>query len=180
MFESFFLNSIFKKTNPQPMKHYFTILSLFLLVCTLAISGCGGGDDEPATPAEEEQLAKLVGNWSLESAALGSDNTWTVDFEGLELELSGVYEEGGTYDYAFSIDEWPINSPWPENGEWKFGATSGDGLETEFVRLDDGQEMTYSVTDTELTFTFSYSGDGFQNSKTSSVEGNWVFVFTKP
>lgn len=162
------------------MKKFYSVFSfLVFALIAFSFSGCGGGGGE-STPAEEKQLEKLIGTWTLESAALGSDITWSDDFEGLQLTLAGDYSNGGTYSYAFDIDEWPMNSPWPENGDWKFGGTSGTDLTSEFVRLDDSQTISYTVTENELTFTFTYNGDGFQNeARTSSVEGNWVFVFTR-
>jgi hypothetical protein len=159
------------------MKYYSTIIS-FLLLATIIVGISGCGSDDPSTAAEEKQLEKIVGTWQLESASLGA-TSWNDEFENATLALSGAYEEGGTYDFDFSVTPWPINSPWPEDGNWKFKGTSGSNLTTKIVRLDDGVEMTYTLSDDALTLTFPYSGDGFPDGKVSSVEGNWTFVFSK-
>lgn len=160
------------------MKYYSTIISFLLLaVLTVHISSCGGGGDEP-TPAEEKKLEQLKGTWELQSAMLGTDS-WNDEFEDATLTISGDYEKGGTYNYTFAVPEWPINSPWPEGaGNWKFEGTSGSGLNT-IVRLDDNVEMNVTVTDTSLTLTFAYDGEGFPEGRLGSVEGNWTFTFTK-
>lgn len=161
------------------MKYFFTILTFLVIGSgTLLLSGCG--EDAPSTPAEQTQLDKLVGTWQLQTAALtGSTTSWTDEFDGATLVLSGTYSAGGTYAYTFNVTPWPINSPWPEDGNWKFKGTSGTDLTSKIIRLDDSVEISYTLTNNQLTLTFPYSGDGFPDGRLGSVEGNWTFTFTK-
>jgi hypothetical protein len=169
------------KPNPHAMKLFSTLISCLLLTAiTTVLIGCG--EDGPSTPAEQTQLNKLAGIWSLQTASLaagsGSED-WSEDFDNATLTLAGTFSVGGTYTYAFAVPTTPSNSPWPEDGNWKFKGTTGTDLTSKIIRLDDGVEMSYVLTATQLTLTFPYSGDGFPDGRVSSVEGNWTFVFTK-
>lgn len=168
------------------MKIALRALSLLILVAVSAFyAGCGG--DDPKKPTQEkQQLDKLLGTWTLESADDGTPRT--ADFltadnppVPLKLTLSGNYVEGGTYNYSFTGKR-PDPSPWPASGTWKFGTNKL----TDIVRDPASSSeiaMTYTVTDTnlEINFTVPDGSSGWQGgtSRINSVTGNWKFVFTK-
>ncbi len=151
-------------------------LSILSLVLSLIIlTGCG--DDNPTPTAEETQLKKLVGAWTLSSVENdGVDRT--DEYTGMTLTISGTYTSGGTYNYTSAATEWPSVSPWKASDTWKFKASSVNSV---IVRQFDLQEMNYTLanSDAQLTFDFTYSGEGFNNGRAESVGGAWTFVFTK-
>jgi len=154
------------------------IFSLLLLVSAVVFfSNCGGGDD-PTTSEEEIQLDKLkAGTWTLISASDGSDRT--SEYPGMTLTYSGSFSAGGTYSYSSTATSWPSISPWEDAGTWKFVSGS---VSNKFIRLSDDEEMTYTLSnsDKQLSISFNYTGPGFNNSRVESVEGDWVFTFTRP
>jgi hypothetical protein len=140
-------------------------------------SNCGGGDD-PEQSEEEIQLDKLkAGTWNLISASDGTDRT--AEYPGMTLTFSGSFSAGGTYSYSSTATSWPSISPWEDAGTWKFVSGS---VSSKIIRLSDDEEMNYSLTnsDKQLTISFNYTGPGFNNGRVESVEGDWVFTFTRP
>ncbi|MEX2233849.1 MAG: hypothetical protein WD824_16915 [Cyclobacteriaceae bacterium] len=162
------------------MKIASRILSLLILVMiTTFYMGCKKDDDNTETE-EKKQLDKLKSVWTIVSANDGADRT--VDFtdpNDLVLTLAGNYVEGGTYNYSFTGTR-PTPSPWPVNGNWKFGTNKS----TQIIR-DPGSaneiEMTYQVTATELIILFNIPDGhpGWAGSRVGSVTGDWTFTFTK-
>ena len=154
------------------------IFSLFLLVSAVVFfSSCGGGDD-PEKSEEEIQLDKLkAGTWTLISASDGSDRT--SEYPGMTLTYAGTFSAGGTYSYSSTATSWPSISPWEDEGTWKFVSGS---VSSKFIRLSDDEEMTYTLSnsDKQLSISFNYTGPGFNNGRVESVEGDWVFTFTRP
>jgi hypothetical protein len=154
------------------------IFSLLLLVSAVVFfSNCGGGDD-PEQSEEEIQLDKLkAGTWNLISASDGTDRT--AEYPGMTLTFSGSFSAGGTYSYSSTATSWPSISPWEDAGTWKFVSGS---VSSKIIRLSDDEEMNYSLTnsDKQLTISFNYTGPGFNNGRVESVEGDWVFTFTRP
>lgn len=140
--------------------------------------GCKKVDNNKKTE-EEIQLNKLNGVWKLESANDGMDRT--ADFPNLALTLAGSFVPNGIYDYSLTGKR-PNPSPWPVNGKWSFGTNKL----TELIRdpnTTSETPMTYQVTDTKLTLSFTVP-DGSPGwtggtSRTNSVSGNWTFTFNK-
>jgi hypothetical protein len=154
------------------------IFSLLLLVSAAVFySNCGGGDD-PEKSEEEVQLDKLkAAQWTLLSASDGTDRT--SEYPGMTLTITGTFSEGGTYSYSSSATSWPSISPWKKDDTWKFVSGS---VGSKIVRLSDDVEMTYTLSnsDKQLSISFNYAGPGFNNGRVGSVEGDWVFTFTRP
>ena len=100
----------------------------------------------------------------------------TSDFTNLKMSFTGTYVAGGTYGYNFTGTR-PNPSPWPASGTWKFGPT----VSTMMIRLDDDPDlgMNYTLTDTQLTISFTYTGAGYAGGRIEQVEGDWEFIFTK-
>lgn len=158
------------------MKILSRILSLLVIASLgLAYVGCGG-KDKGEDDVEKTQLAKLAAVWTVSSVTL--DGAPRTDFPGLTLTISGTFDSTnpkGPYNYSFTGTR-PNPSPWPVNGQWSFGANTL----TQLVRHDNPDlDMSYELTDSQLTISFNYTGEGFTGSRVSQVKGNWTFVFTK-
>ncbi len=157
------------------MKVLARILSLVTLLAVATLyTSCDG--NEPDSKSEEEiQLGKLKANvWNISSVTLGSTDR-TADFANLKMTFTGNYPSPPAYGYSFSGTR-PNPSPWPASGTWKFGPT----VSTMMERLDDDLGMGYTLTDTQLTITFNYTGSGFAGGRVEQVIGDWTFVFNKP
>ena len=150
---------------------YFKFLTLiaFLAGFTFMI-GCGNDDDNG--PSEEElQLEKLAGTWSVSSASLdGVDRTADWSLMTLTLTTSKSYSTSGSND----------ENVWPASGTWDFAGTTGAGLFT--VNRSDGVTITIGSTlsesNMELSFTYALAAAQME-SRVASIEGDWVFTFTK-
>jgi hypothetical protein len=167
------------------MKHLTRLLSLLLLVSAGAFFSNCGGDDDGGTSEEETQLNKLKATWELANVTYEDTPEDRFDGADLKLTITGNFAEGGTYNYSFSTNGAQIDaSPFPESGKWKFGSP----LTGSIIRLDsqlgtfDDIEMGYTVTETTLTLSFESPAESsfvIGNGRTASVEGTWVFEFTK-
>lgn len=162
------------------MNHLARIFSLLILVsATVFFTNCGGGDD-PQKSEEEIQLDKLkVAQWTILSVTSSPGGDKTSEYPGMTLTLSGSFSAGGTYNYTSTATSWPSKSPWKKDDTWKF---QSGAVGTTIVRLSDDEEMTYTLSnsDKQLSISFNYTGPGFFNGRTESVEGDWTFVFTRP
>lgn len=167
------------------MKQLSQLLSIAILISVAILFSNCGGDDDPAKSAEETQLEKLKGTWTLQNGEATFDDTETREFPGMTLTISGTFAEGGTYSYAVDVSS-PVNaSPWPSTGKWEFGSpvtSSLVRLDSEPPLLDSDVPMTYSLSngDKTLTIEFDYEGPGYELARTGSVDGGWTFVFTRP
>ncbi|MFZ5970996.1 MAG: hypothetical protein ACOYXA_05350 [Bacteroidota bacterium] len=154
------------------MKSIFkSVLLMGALATLLLFPGCGPGNP-PEPTVEEVQLGKLTTTWTISNVTL--DNVSKIsDYPQFQLTVTGTV---GAPSFGYSTVGRPNVSPWPASGSWKFGTDPA----TQIVRDSGADElpMTYSVTDTQLQLTFSYSGNGF-TARTSNVKGTWVFTFTR-
>jgi hypothetical protein len=160
------------------MNHLSRIFTVLLIVSVGLLSFNCGGSDDPEKSEEEVQLEKLkAGQWSLLTANDGSDRT--SEYPGMTLTFTGTFVAGGTYAYTSSATSWPSPSPWEDEGTWKFASGS---VGNKLIRLSDDVEMTYTLSnsDKQLSLVFNYTGPGFNNGRTESVEGTWTFTFTRP
>jgi hypothetical protein len=161
------------------MKFITRFLSLSVLVAAAILyAGCDGGGED--TKSEQQlQLEALVGAWTLTSAELDGDPR-TTDFPNMKLTLSGSFVDPATDLYTYSITgTTPTPSPIPRSGKWKFGAN----VKTQIIR-DPGTinelPTNYTLSGTTLTLTFDCEECDFDGgSRVSSVNGEWVMVFTK-
>jgi hypothetical protein len=162
--------------NEVNMKFYLKpILSVLALVVLLGYAGCGGGKS-PAPNPIDVQFGKLSGTWKV-----GTTGNVTLDgpskksdYADFQLVISGT---PGATEFDYTRTGGPALSPWPATGKWSFGNTP----ETDVIR-DKGTnkqvDITYSVTDTNLELTFTYSGAG-EPKRTDKVTGVWVFSLVK-
>jgi hypothetical protein len=150
------------------------ILSLLGLVFSLlTYSSCK--DDKPAPePITDVQLGKLAETWKINTVTLDGVDKKS-EYTAFELEMSGT-KGNTTFDY--STKGRPSLSPWKSSGKWEFGTAP----ETQIIRDKgipaDELPMTYAVTETTLSLSFTFSGAGY-TSRTGVVKGQWVFTFTK-
>lgn len=147
------------------------ILSLLGLVITLlTYSSCK--DDKPTPePVTDVQLGKLSKTWKITSVTLDGV-VKTSEYTAFELAMSGTK---GDTEFAYSTSGRPSLSPWKSNGKWEFGTAP----ETQIIRdkgTADELPMTYAVTETTLSISFTFNGAGY-TSRTGVVKGQWVFTF---
>ncbi len=156
------------------LSRFFSLL--FVTSLGLAFTGCGGGDDGEDS-AEKVELGKLSGTWEVSAVTLDDiEDERTEAYKGLDMTISGTYaNDGESYQYTFT-GKLPKLSVWEQTGNWHFGNVTTAKTMTRDV---DKLSMTYTVTDTQLTISFNYTGEGFNNGRVQLVQGNWKFTYTK-
>lgn len=160
------------------MKITLKAYSLLILVAVAALQAGCKKDDNDSKTVEQQQLEKLVFEWTLQSAQ-DSQGDRTADFAGLVLHITGNYTgEGKVYNYSLTGQR-PNPSPWPESGVWKFGTDKTKDI----IRDPGGVDeilMNYTVTGSDLILTFEVpDGGGWQGGRIKNVTGEWTFNFTK-
>lgn len=155
------------------MKHLARILSLLILVsATVFIAACDGGDGDG--PSEKDkQIDLLAGTWSASSVTL--DGAAQSDYtSAFKITIAKSSSDAMTY---VTVGR-PAGklSPWNANGIFTFGSD----IKTQLKR-DDNVNITYSLSGNTLTLTLAdYAGEGYlAPGRTETVEGDWVFTFTK-
>jgi hypothetical protein len=149
------------------MKKFLTIAVLGVLT---TLSACKD-KDEPSK--EVVQLGKLSDTWQLKSVT--QDDVEVEGYEDFSLTLSGS-TAAATFTYATSGR--PALSPWPAGGSWTFGSSIASQLIRD-AGTDDEVQIAYTVTATSLTLEFEFIGEGYENARVNSPEGQWVFTFDK-
>jgi len=145
----------------------------FPVFLALALIGCGG-DDEEERPIQEIQLEKLTATWKVSEVTLDNVSKKT-DYNNFQLVLSG---NAGSTSFGYSTTGRPSNSPWPQSGTWVFGTSPETQITRDSNSSTDRLDVTYSVSDTQLQISFTFSGTGYP-ARTANVKGQWVFTFTK-
>jgi len=147
------------------MNKIYSILATIFLITAISCK-----EDEQQLSIEEKQIEMLSGNWQLISAK--RDNADMDGYEDFELVLSS---SSSMLTYI-SINR-PSFSPWEAGGVIQFGANPLQ----ELVR-DAGTNhetfLNYEVSEDELTISFNYDGDGFENNRNNAIQGSWVFRFS--
>lgn len=155
------------------MKIYTKIIVFIAALGTLlTYSGCGP-DPTPEPPVEEVQLGKLKTTWTVSDVKLDGVSK-TTDYTAFKLIIDGTV---GQTSFNYTTTGRPSLSPWDSGGVWSFGTDPS----TQIIRdpgTADELPISYSVTDTQLSLTFTYAGNGIAG-RTSNVKGQWVFTFTK-
>lgn len=154
------------------MKRLNFLIVLALLGVASFFWQCGS-DPAPTKNPQDEQLEKLSKTWKVNSAnAVLFSSTGTQQpvsgYDNFEITISGTPGQS-TFNFNTSGRPPGIVGPWPATGTFTFGSD----FATVFTR-NDGLVITYSVTDTQLQMTFSYTGAGFTG-RVNEVEGNWTF-----
>lgn len=149
----------------------FRILSLLgLVVILLTYSGCGD-DSSPPVPVTDVQLEKLAKTWKVDAVTLdGVDKK--ADYASFQLLISGTK---GNTSFGYTTSGRPSLSPWKSGGTWEFGTAP----ETQIIRdkgTADELPMTYAVTETTLSISFTFNGAGY-TARTGVVKGQWIFTF---
>ena len=148
------------------------ILSLLGLVITLlTYSSCKDNKPTPE-PITDVQLGKLSPKtWKVDAVTLdGVDKK--VDYTAFVLNITGTK---GNTSFGYTTLGRPSLSPWKSSGSWEFGTAP----ETQIIRdkgTADELPMTYAVTETTLSITFTFNGAGY-TSRTGVVKGQWIFTF---
>lgn len=158
--------------NIQSMK-ILRVLSLLAVVAVLSTyTGCKSKDPDPE-PIADVQFTKLAKTWKVNTVTFtgtgAQDRTAEYKDLNFQLVLNGTK---GTPPFSYTTSGRPSLSPWKASGTWEFG----DAVEQQILR-DDGVPIEYIVTESTLTLTFQFNGDGY-SARTEAVQGNWVFTFT--
>lgn len=159
--------------NTQSMK-ILRVLSLLLVSAVLlTYMGCDGGGSTPE-PIEDVQFTKLAKTWKISTVSRNSVDQ-TANYTGFQLVLGGIK---GTPPFSYTTTGRPSLSPWPASGTWEFGSA----VETQILRYntidDDVRDITYTVTESTLTLTFTYPDGQDGYSRTKEIQGPWIFTFT--
>jgi hypothetical protein len=145
-----------------------TLIGLFGILLTY--SSCKD-DPAPDEPLTDVQLGKLAKPWKINTVTLDGVDKIT-DYTNFTLTLTGTK---GNTSFGYSTTNRPSLSPWKASGSWEFGTAP----ETQMIRdkgTADELAMTYAVTETTLSITFTFNGDGYP-ARTGVVKGVWVFTF---
>lgn len=152
------------------MKALRILSLLFATTILLTYMGCKDKKTDPP-PITDVQFDKLNRTWKINTASLdGTDKT--ADFTGFQLTFSGTK---GSPPFNYATSGRPSLSPWPASGKWDFGAAP----ETQMIRdkgTADELAMTYAVTETTLTISFTFNGTGYA-ARTGVVTGAWIYTF---
>ena len=147
------------------------ILSLLGLVVTLlTYSSCKDNKPTPE-PITDVQLGKLSKTWKVDAVTRDGVDKKT-DYAAFQLILTGTK---GNTSFGYTTSGRPSLSPWKSSGSWEFGTAP----ETQIIRdkgTADELPMTYAVTETTLSITFTFNGAGY-TSRTGVVKGQWIFTF---
>ena len=142
----------------------FSFLTLFSISCGDDGDGGGGVTPTPTDPLDA-QAALLNGSWKVKDANSVTKDGSIVDvFTTMTLNISGGTKDGGNYSTGHS--EQNGTEVWPNSGSWTF-----QGGDKNKLQRSDGVVMSISVTESNLTTSFTVSG--------GIKDGNWVFNFIK-
>ncbi|HNT49190.1 MAG TPA: hypothetical protein PKK67_01285, partial [Cyclobacteriaceae bacterium] len=116
---------------------------------------------------------KLAKTWKVSTVTFdGTDRS--ADYTGFQLVLGGTK---GSPPFTYTTSGRPSLSPWKASGTWEFGSA----VETQIIRdkgsVDDELAISYTVTESTLTLTFDFDGEGY-TARTKEVQGPWIFTFT--
>lgn len=149
----------------------FKILTLIGLVAVLLTYSNCGDDPAPPEPLTDVQLGKLAKTWKINTVTLdGVDKK--ADYPTFTLTLTGTK---GNTSFGYTTSGRPTLSPWKASGSWEFGTAP----ETQMIRdkgTADELAMTYAVTETTLSITFTFNGAGYP-ARTGVVKGVWIYTF---
>ncbi len=161
------------------MKSFKFLLAVALVGILFTYSGCGGSKD-PEISDQDKQLTKLSKTWKVKTVTL-NNSAPTVPagyaYTSMTLTVTGT---AGNTTFGYTTTGTPTaskSSPWPSSGTFTFGTPTDHTTFATLVTRDDGLPITYSVTDTQLQLTFTYTGAGFP-ARVDQVAGSWVFVLT--
>ena len=147
------------------------ITNLYTLAITLlAILVIGCGKDDSTIDPEKFQLEKLRKTWTLVSATIDGEVAEQIE-SNFTLIMSGTY---GSDDYAYVTAGANFPNPWPATGTWTFVTIENN---TGVIKRDDNVDIEYSIAENgQLTLRFQFSGEGYDDARTKTVGGLWVFV----
>jgi len=156
----------------QSMKILRAISFLAIVAVLSTYVGCKPKGSDPE-PVANVQFTKLAKTWKISTVSFdGTDRT--ADYTGFQLILGGTK---GTPPFSYNTSGRPALSPWKASGIWEFGSA----VETQIIRdkgvTADELGMTYTVTESTLTLTFTFNRDGY-TLRTDQVQGPWIFTFT--
>lgn len=139
-------------------------------------------NDEATKKTDEEvQLALLSKTWKLLQVNFEDTEDRTSSFSDGKLILSGSYVTAGTYDFSFTGSR-PTLSPWPASGKWKFGSNVNQDIIRNPTPSSPSENLplNYTVTESQLTITFTCVTCDFPGGRKGAINGEWEFIFSNP
>jgi hypothetical protein len=157
------------------MKRTQFLIVLALFAAAASFVQCGSDSSAPPDP-KDEQLKKLTKTWKVcptpsTCKAVTFNSAPVTGYEGFQITMTSIPGDPNNFNYATIGRPSGIKTPWDASGSFEFGTDFATVL-----KRDDNILVTYSVTDTQLQMTFTYTGAGYTG-RTSNVEGAWTFTF---
>lgn len=146
--------------------YYCWICSLLFIVAS-----CKKDENPKSLSVWDKQIAALSHTWHCTSATLNGVSQ--SGYSSFQIVMPGTQHLNDS-TFGYFCNNRPIgtkSSPWPATGAFTFGTDP-----TTQLTRDDYALITYSVSITQLTFTFNYLGVGYDG-RAGDVVGIWVFTF---
>ena len=160
------------------MKKLLYLLSVGMVLSSLALVGCGDDDGDGPT-IQEQQLTALVGTWSTKDGDSGvtqNDADAPGDWTSTTFTFAAGSDNGGT----FSISNQPTDEITVFNNAGGSFTISGSTAENFQVVFAGGGTVSVKVTSaTEIELTTTIADDAVIGGRTQSINGPWKFVLTK-
>lgn len=130
-------------------------------------------------PIQEVQLEKLSKTWKLTSVTLdGTSRNAEYGVGGANPFSLTITGEPTNSSYNYTTASRPALSPWKSNGSWIYGTDPATQIVRDADSAVDKLDLTYSVSDTQLSITFNFAANGYTNTgRADVVRGAWVFTF---
>ena len=148
------------------MKKSTYFLGLIVLALLVTFSNCKKkGEDEKT--AEELRLELMARTWNVTNATLDGTNV-TTDYSGMTLTF--------TTSKGYSVSGGDFTPVWPASGTFDFASASNVN---QFTRQPDNVDVTIvSITETNMTLSFTFATTGRKAGRTTGVDGDYVFDFS--
>jgi len=150
----------------------------FLLPLLIALTACGGDDDEPAPPQltpEQQRTADLVGRWEPGTVIQEVDGDITDDrFSDFSITFSAD-AEGNNKQYTITNSGGEAFEAGTKS--WDYVGTNLNSIE----RTDNGFEFDISLSNsnTELQITLTVDASGSPLGRTTNTTGGYTFNLEK-
>ncbi len=148
-------------------------LRILIIFLSLAIMAIACKDENDPVSEENIQLEKLSSTWV--ATEVTKDEIGDGGYDNFRLILSGNPE---SQVFTYAVIGRPEMSPWLAGGTWRFGSQVASQIVRDPGTVDEVQ-ITYTLSETTLTLEFDFTGEGYPNGRTESLEGTYRFTLQK-